>query len=94
MRANRSNLITVLLILGAVALAAQFTVVLASPTPSPTPEATASPSTTPLPEQASQPQRIAPLRPSFGRGIYPPVAPRIDQQKLDKSVLGQQQPPR
>ena len=50
MRANRANLLTLLLIFGAVALAAQFTVVLASPTPpspSPTPQVTESPVSTP-----------------------------------------------
>lgn len=95
MRANRSNLITLLLIIGAVALAAQFTVVLASPTPSPTPEVTASPSTTatPVTEQllqpvSSQPQSILPRRPSFGRGIYPPAAPHPN---LAKPVVVQQQ---
>lgn len=86
MRANRSNLLTVLLILGAVALGAQFTVVLASPTPSPTPEstpaATASPVSTATPATvqvlqpiSSQPQLVLPRRPSFGRGIYPPASP-------------------
>ena len=81
MRANRSNLVTLLLIVGAVALAAQFTVVLASPTPSPTPEVTATPkaTATPVTEQVLQPISSQPqkplLRPSFGRGIYPPAAP-------------------
>ncbi len=81
MRTNRSNLITLLLIVGAVALAAQFTVVLASPTPSPTPEVTVTPraTATPVTEQVLQPVSSQPprplLRPSFGRGIYPPVAP-------------------
>ncbi|MCW5866584.1 MAG: hypothetical protein KIS61_04910 [Candidatus Eremiobacteraeota bacterium] len=72
-------MLTLLLLLGAVALAAQFTVVLASPTPSPTPEVTASPSSTatPIIEPliSSQPQIVLPRRPSFGRGIYPPASP-------------------
>lgn len=95
MRANRSNLITLLLIVGAVALAAQFTVVLASPTPSPTPEVTASPSTTATPVTvqilqpvSSQPQSLLPRRPSFGRGIYPPAAPN---RNLGRPVIVQQQ---
>lgn len=86
MRVNRSNLLTLLLIIGAVALGAQFTVVLASPTPSPTaevtPEVTASPAAaaTAAPEQLLQPissrsRLVLPNRPSFGRGIYPPASP-------------------
>ncbi len=90
MRANRSNLLTLLLILGAVALGAQFTVVLASPTPSPTPEVTASPSSsaTPVTEQpiSSRPQLVLPRRPSFGRGIYPPASPHRNPLVVQKRV--------
>lgn len=86
MRTNRANLITLLLIFGAVALAAQFTVVLASPSPSPSPEVSASPSAsaTPVAQQALQPS-FKPRRPSFGRGIYPPASPY--QQLTPKPVV-------
>ena len=85
MRANRSNLINLLLIVGAVALAASFSEVLASPTPSPS--ASASPtasapiatSPTPQPYQQASVQPVAQKRPSFGRGIYPPAAPLFRQ---------------
>lgn len=98
MRVNRSNLLTLLLIIGAVALGAQFTVVLASPTPSPTaevtPAVTASPSdsATPAAQQllepiSSHPQIVLPRRPSFGRGIYPPAAPH----RIPRPVVVQQQ---
>ena len=95
MRANRANLLTLLLIFGAVALAAQFTVVLASPTPpspSPTPQVTESPVSTPQPADtqpvSTRPQSFVPRRPSFGRGIYPPVAPNPN---LVRPVVVQQQ---
>jgi hypothetical protein len=93
MRTNRANLFTLLLILGAVALAAQFTVVLASPSPSPTPETSASPtaSSTPVTQQALQ-SSSKPLisRPSFGRGIYPPASP---YQRTPRPVVLQQSTP-
>lgn len=92
MRTNRANLFTLLLILGAVALAAQFTVVLASPSPSPTP-ASASPAASPTPvtQQALQ-SSSKPLlsRPSFGRGIYPPASP---YQRTPRPVVLQQSTP-
>jgi len=82
MRANRSNLFNLVLIVGAVALAASFTEVLASPSPSPSASPTARATMTPSP-QAFQPQAtpqpIALPRPSFGRGIDPPAAPPIRQ---------------
>ena len=93
MRTNRANLITLLLIFGAIALAAQFTVVLASPSPSPTPEVStsASPtaSATPVVQQALQSSSKL-LRPSFGRGIYPPASP---YQRTPKPVIVQQPAP-
>jgi len=86
MRANRSNLFNLLLIVGAVALAASFSEVLASPSPSPSASPTAVATMTPSP-QAFQPQAtpqpvaqpILTKRPSFGRGIYPPAAPPFHQ---------------
>lgn len=85
MRANRSNLINLLLIVSAVALAASFSEVLASPTPSPSasPTASATPSPSPSP-QAYQPRPTnpPPRRPSFGRGIYPPAAPTLLQKSF------------
>lgn len=88
MRANRSNLFNLLLIVGAVALAASFSEVLASPSPSPSASPTAAATLTPSPSpQAFQPQPTPqPVaqpnltkRPSFGRGIYPPAAPPFRQ---------------